>query len=355
MKVWKQFCRMIEGKKAVRHFGDLTPMIERCAVFEFTDEQIQNARMHVPADLSVDDEHYPIPPFPFPQMCMVGSGGVIVLQSPVMDEATGVLEFEMIMYGPDANDFFQRATCVVDSTTLNEDGQFPMKLQGIQGLWNGTYWDEDLPYSAVDDHGLEAEEMVKQLHQSRKRTEEHLAQAKKSGDPHRIQEAQDIYDRVLEDQTKSEELIAQVRRAHEDVALLEKKSTEMQFKEARDAFYLGLQEVNWINHPNHFTLEVQEDPGSRKKKKAKKGRIRRMGERPRHVILKRSEIENRWRKAHQGGTHAPPIPHLRRGHYRTLRSDRWGDKQGQRIWVRASHVGGECVEWRDGDVHYKVL
>ncbi len=67
----------------------------------------------------------------------------------------------------------------------------------------------------------------------------------------------------------------------------------------------------------------------------------------------KDQIADRWHRAHMANVRASPMPHLRRGHYRRLRDDGTGEKR--RVWVRASHVGGKCVEWRDGDVTYKVV
>jgi hypothetical protein len=114
---------------------------------------------------------------------------------------------------------------------------------------------------------------------------------------------------------------------------------------------LGLQEVQWINKPDHFTVEVGpvEQP---RKRKAKDGRARRIAERSKFIVLTKNEIAEAWHRTHRGGTHASPVPHLRRGHYRTI--DAAKATGPRRVWVRAAHVNGECVEWREGDRRYKV-
>jgi len=353
MSVWKDFCRAIEDKKLQQHFGDLVPIIDQCALFEFTDEQVTAARMHKPEDLT--SEEYPIPPFPFPSMAMVGPGGVIVLQSPTMDEETGILEFEIITFSP-VNNFFDTATAVVDSTKLDDEGQFPMELRNLRSLWNGAYWDEEIPFNPVSPiNRLDPDEMEAEIRASKKKVEEQLAEAKRRGDPRLIRRAEEIAEQFYAQIPSGERMIERVREMLDDVGLLEKSGIETQMREARDAFYLGLQKVNWINHPNHYIIEIGSRQPSRKKKK--KSRIRRLKERNRHILLKKDEIKHRWQEAQEakGGTHASPIPHLRRGHYKTLRAERFKEKRGKRIWTRASHVGGECVEWRDGDVRYKVL
>ncbi len=42
-----------------------------------------------------------------------------------------------------------------------------------------------------------------------------------------------------------------------------------------------------------------------------------------------------------GGKHSSPRQHLRRGHIRFLQSDRFKNKQGQKIWVNSTVVGSE--------------
>ena len=42
-----------------------------------------------------------------------------------------------------------------------------------------------------------------------------------------------------------------------------------------------------------------------------------------------------------GGSHTSPRQHLRRGHIRFLQSDRYKNKQGQKIWINSTVVGNE--------------
>jgi hypothetical protein len=92
MGIWKDFCRAIESKIVRRHFGDLVPLVNTSAVFEFSAEQISQAQAYQPA--STDD--LPVPPFPFPRMCCVGPGGVILLQSPSMDG--GIVRYQTMVW-----------------------------------------------------------------------------------------------------------------------------------------------------------------------------------------------------------------------------------------------------------------
>jgi len=271
MSVWKEFCRAVEDKTLQKHFGDLVPVIDQCALFEFTNDQINAAQMHKPADLTSEEE-YPIPPFPFPRMAMVGPGGVIVLQSPTMDEETGILEFEIMMFTSQTN-FFDTATCVVDSTKLNDEGRFPTEFRNLRSLWNGSYWDEKTPFVPVSrENRLDPDTMEAELRAAKKHVQERLAEAKRRNDPRLLQEAEEIAEEFRAQHADSEQMIERVREMWRDVELLSEKSVNTQKREAQNAFYLGLQEVNWINHPDHYLIEIgsKEPP----RKKGKKPRIR---------------------------------------------------------------------------------
>lgn len=345
--VWKRFCRLAEGKRA-KPFGDLAAALDRCALFEFGDEQLDAAGTHHPSPSADDDS--PIPPFPFPELCVLSPWHATLLRSPVMDEDTGVLEFETMVFqilgqGPD-EDIFQTATCVVESTQVDKSGAFPMTLRDVRGLWNGRYWD-DQPQSYIDEDDLPVAFEVRyadhlaQLEQSRSTASpEKVIKIEKA-----IAKLRDVHERVEAAKADKREHVAEIQR-------LDAHVEEVGAEHVRSSFYLALQLVNWINHPDHFTVEAA---GSSSKRRKKKARIRRLGERPRHILLTKHQIADEWHRVHHGSTHASPLPHLRRGHYKTLRSERYKEKRGQRIWVRATHVNGACVEWRDGDVTYKVL
>ena len=47
------------------------------------------------------------------------------------------------------------------------------------------------------------------------------------------------------------------------------------------------------------------------------------------------------------------MAHPRRAHLRTLRSERWGDRQGDVVWVKASWVGPK--KWAHGGVQYRIV
>ncbi len=108
--------------------------------------------------------------------------------------------------------------------------------------------------------------------------------------------------------------------------------------------------LSYINAPTRFI--VKQIP--KKMGKAKKGQIPRLYQRPQYIILDKQNIKTRYLNSQPKG-HKSPMPHLRRGHYRTLTSEKYRRKKGQRVWVRATHVKGNEIEWREGDRYYEVI
>jgi hypothetical protein len=70
-----------------------------------------------------------------------------------------------------------------------------------------------------------------------------------------------------------------------------------------------------------------------------------------HIILIDPQRVREYRPLPAGGTHAPPSPHQRRGHWRQLRAERFRVKA--RVWVRPSWVGP--TTWETGGQVYRVL
>jgi len=110
----------------------------------------------------------------------------------------------------------------------------------------------------------------------------------------------------------------------------------------------------YINYPANVIIQesekmtVKERKMHEKQKKLnainpKKPRLRVV---PRDVIIK-------WKQSQQKGTHASPIPHLRSGHWRKLKHERF-KKRGEFIWVKDTTVGGELT-WEHQNTFYRVI
>lgn len=111
----------------------------------------------------------------------------------------------------------------------------------------------------------------------------------------------------------------------------------------------------YVNLPNSYI--VREYPSDKTRRKAKPGSERQWHARTRHVILTPGEVHERWHTHHaKSGRGTPKMPHMRRGHFRTLSGDRWTEeKRGTRVWVRAHAVNGADVSWFAGGIRYRVV
>jgi hypothetical protein len=116
--------------------------------------------------------------------------------------------------------------------------------------------------------------------------------------------------------------------------------------------------IQHINNPENFVVEVTPLHYERNKEKLEnKPRILRMHERPLYTYLKakRARTIMGLTDPHHSprGERNSPVPHERRRHLRTLRSDFFTHKQGQTIVVEATWVGpSESIV---GNKRYKVL
>jgi hypothetical protein len=71
------------------------------------------------------------------------------------------------------------------------------------------------------------------------------------------------------------------------------------------------------------------------------------------LAINLSEARAIGHPAGNGGTHASPIPHVRRGHYFTMRDGRYGDNIGQKRWRKQAWVGD--TEWIFEGRQYRVV
>jgi hypothetical protein len=112
--------------------------------------------------------------------------------------------------------------------------------------------------------------------------------------------------------------------------------------------------INAIDHSSKHVVEVMQLAADGKPMRARHTTKPWTREDPRNVILiDPSEAKKYGHRIDRCGTHASPIPHTRRGHYATLRADRFGVNKGKRIWRKPAWVGD--TEWIFEGRQYKVI
>lgn len=108
----------------------------------------------------------------------------------------------------------------------------------------------------------------------------------------------------------------------------------------------------WLNECSDHPVEVIDAPQSRLRKKINTKKPWLRDDLPRTIMLDLTSAK-RYGHPNRGGTHASPHPHQRRGHFKTLRAERFGENRGKRIWTRPAWVGDR--EWIYNGATYKVL
>ena len=75
---------------------------------------------------------------------------------------------------------------------------------------------------------------------------------------------------------------------------------------------------------------------------------------PTVILISPDEARHYGHRVEPKGSHASPRPHQRRGHWKTLRSERYAvEKRGTRVWVRPAWIGDP--EWVFQGNRYKVV
>ena len=113
----------------------------------------------------------------------------------------------------------------------------------------------------------------------------------------------------------------------------------------------AMEEVMYFNAPNRFIVEKSAVKVPKNHLKSKM--VIRSHERPTYTLLTPKDARALMRLTEPGATGKHVTPHERRRHRRTLKSDKFVNKQGQTIVIPASWVGpSESVV---GNKKYKIL
>lgn len=94
--------------------------------------------------------------------------------------------------------------------------------------------------------------------------------------------------------------------------------------------------ISYINRQDRFILTVTPEMTDHEKRLAVKGKKLSFAKKPAHIVLDHSQVREIIAAAKQGGTHASPLPHQRRGHWRQLQADCYKEKR--KVWVRPADI-----------------
>lgn len=304
--VWKQFCRLLEDK-AVRRFLRTQPAdVDACSLFEFTREQSELAV----AEAELDK----VPPFPFERVAVVHWNGCAVLWEPVLDG--DALLCRIVAFWTRTNEPTKTEAVIAEATVA---------VSHLEGT-------PRRPPECLDARALFFDE-------AGRITSRAPGDDVRPYEPPRHARAPALADTM-----------ARIRDLEQQLADTRQRVAAAAASALANGLYRAFKNVAWINRPGHYV--ARRGAGASATRDRSPDRIRRLPERPVHIVLTHEQIERGWHGTHGGGS---KMPHLRRGHYRVLRSEMWTNKRGQTVWVRPARVGGEQVEWRAGDTHYVVV
>lgn len=333
--LWKGFCRCMEHKAFVRRFGDgYGKRFDSFAIFEISQAQ------HESMTASIFSDGEAAPPFPFPKIVLIFPNFLLAIEQPEMDLDAGVLQYDATIY------YVRGETPAPSQTPQMDEAMQSVVKTAVQRS-------EEIAMARIRldvERSAQAREPVAEVSEFRIQIhypDEVIDYADGTSFSSRI----DNNTQMIRSSGNTE-LIAKLDSVLEETRRIEAKMLEALREHLRVCLILGILSIVWINRPKHYIVEqsaeIIRNPG-----KGDRDRVRRLAERSRHIVIEHDEIRRRWTDHH--GTHGSPMPHLRRGHYKTLRSERYKNMRGKVIWVSPCHVGGECVEWREGAVSYKVI
>lgn len=100
-----------------------------------------------------------------------------------------------------------------------------------------------------------------------------------------------------------------------------------------------LKQAALISHPSQYVVRVTPALSPKEARRVEAGRPRPARKSPHFIVVDHTVLTNL--RPHQGGTHARPVPHQRRGHWKRLaarcRHARLLGKE--KVWVRPAYVG----------------
>jgi len=108
-----------------------------------------------------------------------------------------------------------------------------------------------------------------------------------------------------------------------------------------------------ISHPSNYYVKIEPRLTPREERRAARGEPRPIRKAPHFIVVDHEQLCD-LNRAHGGGTHASPVPHHRRGHWRRVAERCINAKlRGEKTWVRPTYVGQTRFE--DEKAIYNVL
>jgi len=114
---------------------------------------------------------------------------------------------------------------------------------------------------------------------------------------------------------------------------------------------MNLKYLYFIDLPRHYIIEEtpKNADGRLRRKKAA-----RYDDRERWIIMDPEEVKRKYLERNDlGGHHRPPLPHLRDGHPRTFKHERYRFMRGTTIQIRPTWIGER--EWNTKQCRYRVV
>jgi len=110
-----------------------------------------------------------------------------------------------------------------------------------------------------------------------------------------------------------------------------------------------------ISHPGNYVVQVTPSLTPKEERKVAQGRERPIRKMPHFIVVDHDVLVSMNPSRQQGGVHASPVPHERRGHWMRLaeRCRRARLEGKEKVWVRPAYVGERV--FTDGKNHYEVL
>ena len=111
--------------------------------------------------------------------------------------------------------------------------------------------------------------------------------------------------------------------------------------------------LSYINQPQNY--EVTETPilTDKEKKQALKNKVYNFAKKGKHIILNYSQVKELIKATtNTNSKHNSLLPHSRRGHWRSLKADRYLQKKN--IWVRPADVNKGMI-WKSKKMIYEII